>query len=47
LFDEKEVESRDAPDIRLGNPAFFYIQYPAGYQIAQSDIRPDIQLMFS
>jgi hypothetical protein len=45
----KETTIRDAPD----NPAFFYIRYPAGYQIAQPDIRysripdirPDIRLM--
>jgi hypothetical protein len=30
---------RDAPDIRPDNPAFFYIRYPAGYQIALPDIR--------
>jgi hypothetical protein len=30
---------RDAPDIRPDNPAFFYIWYPAGYQIALPDIR--------
>jgi hypothetical protein len=35
---------RDAPDIRpAGYPAFFYIRYPAGYQIALPDIRPDIR----
>jgi hypothetical protein len=33
------VFSRDAPDIRPDNPAFFDIQYPAGYQIALPDIR--------
>jgi hypothetical protein len=33
------VISRDAPDIRPDNPAFFYIRYPAGYQIGQPDIR--------
>jgi hypothetical protein len=41
----------DATDIRPDNPAFFHIRYPAGYQIAQPDIRkgriPDILLMFS
>jgi hypothetical protein len=31
--------TRDAPDIRPDNPAFFYIRYPAGYQIALPDIR--------
>jgi hypothetical protein len=31
--------TRDAPDIRPDNPAFFYIRYPAGYQIGQPDIR--------
>jgi hypothetical protein len=34
---------RDAPDIRPDKTAFFDIRYPAGYQIAQSDIRPDIR----
>jgi hypothetical protein len=34
---------RDAPDIRPDNPAFLDILYPAGYQIAQ----PDIRLMYS
>jgi hypothetical protein len=34
-----EVIFRDEPDIRPDNPAFFYIRYPAGYQIALSDIR--------
>jgi hypothetical protein len=29
--------------IRPDNPAFFDIRYPAGYQIAQPDIRPDIR----
>jgi hypothetical protein len=33
------IASRDAPDIRPDNPAFFDIRYPAGYQIAQPDIR--------
>jgi hypothetical protein len=33
------VFSRDAPDIRPDNPAFFDIQYPAGYQIALPDIQ--------
>jgi hypothetical protein len=28
---------------RPDNPAFFYIRYPAGYQIALPDIRPDIR----
>jgi hypothetical protein len=32
---------------RPDNPAFFDIQYPAGYRIALPDIRPDIRLMFS
>jgi hypothetical protein len=32
---------RDAPDIPPDNPAFFDIRYPAGYQIALPDIRPD------
>jgi hypothetical protein len=32
------VNSRDAPDIRPDNLAFFDIQYPAGYQIALPDI---------
>jgi hypothetical protein len=27
------------PNIRPDNPAFFYIRYPAGYQIALPDIR--------
>jgi hypothetical protein len=31
--------TRDAPDIRPDNPAFFDIWYPAGYQIALPDIR--------
>jgi hypothetical protein len=30
---------KDAPDIRPDNPAFFYIRYPVGYQIALPDIR--------
>jgi hypothetical protein len=34
---------RDAPDIRPDKPAFFAIRYPAGYQIALPDIRPDIR----
>jgi hypothetical protein len=34
---------RDAPDIRPDNPAFFYIRYPAGYQIELPDIRPNIR----
>jgi hypothetical protein len=34
-----EINTRDAPDIRPDNPAFFYIRYPFGYQIAQLDIR--------
>jgi hypothetical protein len=29
-----KVSTRDAPDIRPDNPAFFDILYPAGYQIA-------------
>jgi hypothetical protein len=33
------LPSRDAPDIRPDNPAFFDIQYPAGYQIVLPDIR--------
>jgi hypothetical protein len=33
----------DAPDIRPDNPAFFHIRYPARYQIAMPDIRPDIR----
>jgi hypothetical protein len=33
----------NAPGIRLDNPAFFDIRYPAGYQIALSDIRPDVR----
>jgi hypothetical protein len=37
------LKTRDAPDIRPDNPAFFDIRYPAGYQIAQPDIRPDIR----
>jgi hypothetical protein len=39
------IFSRDAPDIRADNPAFFDIRYPAGYKIEQRDIRPlpDIQ----
>jgi hypothetical protein len=32
-----------APDIRPENPALFYFRYPAGYQIALPDIRPDIR----
>jgi hypothetical protein len=28
---------------RPDNPAFFYIRYPAGYQIALPNIRPDIR----
>jgi hypothetical protein len=39
------------PDIRPDNLAYFYIRYPAGYQIVMPDIRegriPDIRLMFS
>jgi hypothetical protein len=35
--------TRDAPDIRPDNPAFFDIRYPAGYKITQQDIRPDIR----
>jgi Asp-tRNA(Asn)/Glu-tRNA(Gln) amidotransferase B subunit len=31
------IQARDAPDIRPDNPAFFYIQYPAGYQIELPD----------
>jgi hypothetical protein len=31
--------SRDAPDIRPDYPAFFYIRYPSGCQIALPDIR--------
>jgi hypothetical protein len=38
-----KFKSRDAPDIRPDSPAFFDIRYPAGYQIAQLDIRPDIR----
>jgi hypothetical protein len=49
------IQTRDAPDIRPDNPAFFGIRYPAGYQIAQPDIRygripdirPDIRLRYS
>jgi hypothetical protein len=37
------IITRDAPDIRSDNPAFFDIRYPAGYQIAL----PDIRLMFN
>jgi hypothetical protein len=33
------VLTRDAPDIRPDNPAFFYIRYPARYKIALPDIR--------
>jgi hypothetical protein len=33
------VKIRDAPDIRPDNPAFFYIRFPAGYQIALPDIQ--------
>jgi hypothetical protein len=33
------ILSRDAPDIRPDKPVFFYIRYPAGYQIALPDIR--------
>jgi hypothetical protein len=28
---------------RPDNPAFFDIRYPAGYQIGQPEIRPDIR----
>jgi hypothetical protein len=35
-------KTRDAPDIRQPD-----IRYPAGYQIGQLDIRPDIRLMYS
>jgi hypothetical protein len=28
---------------RPDNPAFFYIRYPAGYQITLPDIRPNIR----
>jgi hypothetical protein len=31
--------TREAPDIRPDNPAFFNIRYPAGYQIVMPDIR--------
>jgi hypothetical protein len=34
-----QKKTRDAPDIRPDNPAFFDIRYPAGYQIALPDIR--------
>jgi hypothetical protein len=37
------ISTRDAPDIRPDNPAFFDIRYPAGYQIALPDIRPDFR----
>jgi hypothetical protein len=37
------ITVRDAPDIRPDNPAFIDIRYPAGYQIALPDIRPDIR----
>jgi hypothetical protein len=37
------INTGDAPDIRPDNPAFFDIRYPAGYQIALPDIRPDIR----
>jgi hypothetical protein len=30
---------------RPDNPAFFDIRYPAGYQIALPDIRPDTRLL--
>jgi hypothetical protein len=33
------MNTRDAPDIRPDNPAFFDIRYLAGYQIALPDIR--------
>jgi hypothetical protein len=33
------ITGRDAPDIRPDNPAFYVIQYPAGYQIGLPDIR--------
>jgi hypothetical protein len=33
--------------VRADNAAFFDIRYPAGYQIGQPDIRPDIRLMYS
>jgi hypothetical protein len=34
--------TRDAPDIRPDNLAFFDIRYPAGYQISLPDIGPNI-----
>jgi hypothetical protein len=34
------ILTRDAPDIRPDNPAFFDIRYPAGYQIGQPDTDP-------
>jgi hypothetical protein len=34
----QDLKTRDAPDIRPDNPAFFDIRYPAGYQIALPDI---------
>jgi hypothetical protein len=45
------MKSRDAPDFRADNPAFFYIRCPAGYRIALLVIRlgliPDIRLLVS
>jgi hypothetical protein len=38
---EKILHRKCRPDIRPDNPAFFDIRYPAGYQIALPDIRPD------
>jgi hypothetical protein len=40
-FVDSTVYTRDAPDIRPDNPAFFDSRYSAGYQIALPDIRPD------
>jgi hypothetical protein len=33
------IITRDAPDIRPDNPAFFYIRYSAGYRVVLPDIR--------
>jgi hypothetical protein len=44
-YSRYRLRTRDAPDIRPNNPAFFDIRYryPAGYQISL----PDIRLLFS
>jgi hypothetical protein len=49
LFEEKLNKLLDQPTISwisgmtIWYPAFFDIRYPAGYQIGQPDIRPDIR----